>query len=158
MKLKIFIDGASRGNPGPGSVGVVIQDARGKVVREFGKCLGFCTNNVAEYTAFLTALETAKNLKGTELSIYSDSQLLVRQFEGSYRIKKPELAQFMQKIRQWVRHFKKVSLTHIPREQNKSADHMANQALDGEKFSAQHSPQKANCSPASSEQQLLILV
>lgn len=130
MKLFIFIDGASRGNPGPASVGVVIRDARGRVLREHHRCLGSATNNAAEYSALRDALSLAKELGGTELKIHSDSQLLVRQFNGEYRVKNPSLFEHLVKIQSLRSHFASLELVHVPREQNKDADRLANAALD----------------------------
>ncbi|MFH1619776.1 MAG: ribonuclease HI family protein [bacterium] len=130
MKLKIYIDGASRGNPGLGAAGVVIMDTHGAVIAETGKFLGSCTNNFAEYSAFSLAFSLAKKAGGTELQIFSDSELLVRQFNGIYRIKNPNLASFMAEIRKKTSSFKAVTLGHIPRELNARADMQANIALD----------------------------
>lgn len=130
MRLDIFIDGASRGNPGPGAAGVVILDTKKAVLKDTGNFLGSCTNNFAEYSALSLALSEAKKLGGTELSIFSDSELVVKQFNGLYRIKNAGLADFMAKIRKQVSHFKRVTLTHIPRELNSQADKTANRILD----------------------------
>lgn len=130
MKLKIFIDGASRGNPGPGACAVFISDTKKSVVKETGKFLGNCTNNFAEYSALLLALSAAKKLGGTELSIFSDSELLVRQFNGEYKIRKPELRAFMSKIVRQVLFFRHVALAHIPRELNSHADKLVNRILN----------------------------
>lgn len=130
MKLKIFIDGASRRNPGPGACAVTISDIKKSVLKETGKFLGECTNNFAEYSALSLALSAAKNLGGTELSIFSDSELLVRQFNGEYKIKKPELRAFMPKILKQVSFFRRVTLAHIPRELNSHTDKLVNRILN----------------------------
>lgn len=130
MTLLINIDGAARGNPGPASLGVVIQDEAGAPLREEGRCLGEQTNNVAEYEALLEALRLASELGGTRLKIRSDSQLLVRQYNGQYRVKNPKLLEFLLEAHRLARRFERVELVHVPREQNKQADRMANQALD----------------------------
>ena len=129
--MRAFIDGASRGNPGPASVGVVLQDAAGAVIKEHGRTLGRATNNVAEYTAFLDALKLAKALGATELLVHSDSQLLVRQVSGEYRVKNAALQALKAQAQGLMKSFKAVRLVHVPREQNKDADRMANAALDG---------------------------
>ena len=130
MKLNIFIDGACRGNPGPSSIGVLIQDERGSTLKEHHRFIGEHTNNVAEYTALLDALKLAKTLGGTKLHIRSDSQLLVRQFSGQYKVKNARLLGFLIEIQGLRREFLSVDLVHIPREQNTSADALANAALD----------------------------
>ena len=129
--MRAFIDGASRGNPGPASVGVVLQDAKGAVIKEHGRTLGTATNNVAEYTAFLDALRLAKALGASELLVHSDSQLLVRQVSGEYRVKNAALQALKAQAQGLMKSFRAVRLVHVPREQNKDADRMANAALDG---------------------------
>lgn len=130
MKLLIHIDGASRGNPGPSSVGVVIRDSAGKTLREHHRFLGHGTNNIAEYSALKDALVLAKELGGTELKIHSDSQLLVRQYNGQYRVKNSNLFKHLLEIHTLRSQFASVELVHVPREQNKDADRLANTALD----------------------------
>lgn len=130
MKLSINIDGACRGNPGLGSVGVQVRDSGDRPVLEISKAIGHCTNNVAEYTALAEALSAAKALGGTELHIFSDSLLLVKQFNGEYKIKNPTLARFLVEIHKKAQVFKKVVLSHVRREFNKEADRLANEALD----------------------------
>ena len=131
MKLLAYIDGASRGNPGPASTGVFVQDAAGKTVREHGRRLGTQTNNVAEYTALLDALGIAKTLGATELLVRSDSLLLVKQVAGEYKVKNAGLAVLKAKAVALIRGFKAVRLEHVRREFNKDADRLANEALDG---------------------------
>lgn len=130
MKLLINIDGASRGNPGPASLGVIVRDERGATLREHYRFLGEATNNIAEYSALADALALAKELGGTELTIRSDSQLLVRQFNGQYRVKNPGLFKKLVEIQQSRNQFKSIELIHVPREENKDADRLANLALD----------------------------
>ena len=131
MHLVINIDGACRGNPGPGSTGVYVTDGRGKVLAEHGRALGRVTNNIAEYAALSDALDIAKKLGGTHLEVRSDSQLLVRQFNGEYRVKNLTLLDALRKIMAKKAGFAEVRLVHVPREQNKEADRLANEALDG---------------------------
>ncbi len=133
MKLKIFIDGASRGNPGPGAAAAVIFDDAGSVIKEAGKFLGTCTNNFAEYSAFWLALDAAQKIGASEVSLFSDSELLVKQFNGIYKIKKPELAEFMLKIKSRASFFNRLCVAHIPREINTLADKLANKILDEHK-------------------------
>lgn len=131
MKLTINIDGGCRGNPGPGSSAVVVRDETGLIIRREGRYLGpVTTNNKAEFTALYVALGTAAEMGGTTLDIRSDSQLLVKQYSGEYRIKNPDLAALMAEIHARARHFAKVNLTHVRREFNKDADALANKVLD----------------------------
>ncbi|MFC1679833.1 ribonuclease HI family protein [Elusimicrobiota bacterium] len=130
MKLKIYVDGACRGNPGPASFGVCIQDDSGKTVREERGYIGETTNNVAEYTAMLEALRLAVGMGGTELTVHSDSQLMVRQLMGVYRVKNDRLRTYLLKIQNLRRGFTSVEFVHVPREENKRADRLANEALD----------------------------
>lgn len=132
MKLKIWIDGASRGNPGPSSFGVYIKNARGSVVARISRAIGVQTNNHAEYTGLYEALKAAAKLNGSELEIYSDSLLLVQQFAGAWKIKNENLRAYMDKIRAEAAGFESVKLAHVRRELNKDADKLANEALDRE--------------------------
>ena len=131
MKVKAFIDGASRGNPGPASTGVQLLDEAGAVLKEHGRTLGTQTNNVAEYEALLDALRLAKELGADELLVHSDSLLLVKQVAGEYKVKNAGLAVLKAKAVSLNRDFKAVKLVHVRRELNKDADRLANMALDG---------------------------
>ena len=131
MKVKAFIDGASRGNPGPASTGVQLLDEGGTVLKEHGRTLGTQTNNVAEYEALLDALRLAKDLGASELLVHSDSLLLVKQVAGEYKVKNAGLAVLKAKAVALIRDFKAVKLVHVRRELNKDADRLANMALDG---------------------------
>jgi beta-lactamase class A len=130
MKLSIYVDGASRGNPGPAALGVVAQDGRGRVVSEIAEYLGETTNNVAEYRALLRALEEARARGADELEIFADSDLLVRQVRGTYRVKSPHLIPLHQQAAAALRGFKRWRVAHVPREKNAAADALANRALD----------------------------
>jgi ribonuclease HI len=125
----IHIDGASRGNPGDAAYAVVIHVPGREPVEEFG-ALGKETNNVAEYTALVRALERAKTLGLKRLHIHSDSELLVKQMSGEYRVKNEDLKWLFDEAKGLTREFQSVRLTHVPREQNKRADELCNQALD----------------------------
>lgn len=131
MRVKAFIDGASRGNPGPASVGVRLLGEAGEVLKDHGRTLGVQTNNVAEYTALLDALRLAKELGANELRVHSDSLLLVKQVSGEYRVKNAGLAVLKAKAAALIKGFRKVELVHVRRELNKDADRLANMALDG---------------------------
>jgi len=130
LDLRIYIDGACRGNPGPSSIGVVILDGKGKPIKEHGRFLGEGTNNTAEFTALIEALQLALELGARNLKIHSDSQLLVRQYSGEYKVKNERLAEFLGQIRDLRNRFTAVELVHIPRELNRHADRLANEALD----------------------------
>ena len=128
--LKIFTDGGARGNPGPAGCGFVMYDENGKVVAHGKKYLGEQTNNFAEYSGVILAMEKAKELGTNELDFYLDSELVVKQMNREYKVKNPELAKLFVKIFNLSQGFKKVSFRHIPREENKVADRLANEAMD----------------------------
>lgn len=127
----VHTDGASRGNPGPASIGVVIARPDGKVLLELGEALGTTTNNVAEYTAVIRALERAAELGAKRVRVMMDSQLVVRQLNGSYRVKHAEMIPLYRRVLELIQRFESVTFEHVPREENLEADRLANQALDG---------------------------
>lgn len=129
-RLFIYIDGASRGNPGPAGVGVIIYDEKKKLVDELCEYIGRTTNNVAEYQALLIALERARSLGAETLTIYSDCELLVRQMAGEYRVKDKTLKDFYQRARKNLKNFRKVDIKYIARERNKKADRLANKGIN----------------------------
>jgi ribonuclease HI len=126
----IHIDGAARGNPGPAAYAYVIERHQGPAIEEKG-CLGTATNNVAEYYALNQALERAHQLGGTRLLIYSDSELLVKQMNGEYRVRNPELLQLYRKAIELRSRFDLVTILHVRRNENTRADQLCNEALDG---------------------------
>jgi ribonuclease HI len=136
MKLIIHADGGSRGNPGPAACGVVIEDEQGKQIAKLGKSLGVRTNNQAEYSGVIAALELIKNIllaknKVSLLDFYLDSDLIVNQLSGKYKIKSPELAALAIKAKNLEKEISvSVTYKYIPREQNKTADKIVNQVLD----------------------------
>jgi len=130
MNLIINIDGGSRGNPGPGAAAWVIKDAKARLLAREGLFMPECTNNQAEFTAIKMALKKAAELGGKNLNLYSDSQLLVRQYCGQYKIKNPDLQLIMAQIKKLAAKFTAVTLIHVPREQNKEADAMCNETMD----------------------------
>lgn len=132
MKLIIYTDGASRGNPGPASYGFSIQDNQGKILYKEGKYIGIATNNVAEYSAVLNAMEyvTKKFKKSIEVFFFMDSKLVVEQLSGRYKIKSPHLKLIIRKIQILALGIGGITCSHVPREQNTIADGLANQALD----------------------------
>jgi ribonuclease HI len=124
------IDGGARGNPGPAAYGVVIRNAKGEIVEELGEYIGIQTNNVAEYSGLLAALEYAERQKIGSLKILSDSELLVRQMRGQYKVKNPALRGLFERAERMVRKLQKFSIDHVMRESNKDADRLVNQVLD----------------------------
>ena len=127
---EVYIDGASRGNPGPAGVGVVFLDQAAKPVRQFNAFLGETTNNVAEYMALLYAMQEALRLGMVCLRVKTDSELLARQVNGQYRVKNPQLRVLHQLAKHLAQGFREFSIAHIPREDNRLADRLAGQAAD----------------------------
>ncbi len=130
MKLKIYTDGGARGNPGPAGIGAVAYDTKGKVIFEISQYLGETTNNQAEYRALLKAVEKAKNIGAKEVDFYLDSELVVKQLNREYKVRNKDLQPLFVQVYNLSLSFKKISFTHIPREKNKEADKLANQAMD----------------------------
>ncbi|MBR4507914.1 MAG: ribonuclease HI family protein [Elusimicrobiaceae bacterium] len=130
MELFINVDGGSRGNPGPGASGWIIKDKQGNILVKEGLFFKECTNNQAEFTALKMALKAASDYGKCSLTIKADSQLMVRQYLGEYKIKNPELQILMGEIKQLAGKFKQISITHVPREQNKEADEICNIIMD----------------------------
>lgn len=126
--VKIFIDGASKGNPGPAGIGVVIRRGT-KTVKEVSQYIGETTNNVAEYSAFIRGLEEARKLKADTVTINSDSQLLCRQITREYKVRNESIGALFIKAHNLITGFKKVAVTNIPREKNKHADALATEAV-----------------------------
>jgi probable phosphoglycerate mutase len=124
------VDGGARGNPGPAAYGVVIRDAQGKVVMELSKYLGIQTNNVAEYSGLLAALEYAAQAKYESIKVISDSELLVRQMQGRYKVNHPVLKQLFDKAKLLTESFHLFRIEHVLREKNKDADRLVNEVLD----------------------------
>ena len=125
------IDGASRGNPGPAAYGVLVETSEGERLATFAKCLGQTTNNFAEYQALLAALEYALQHKHLRVKVFSDSELLVRQMQGAYKVKSRDLKPLYDRAQKIVAQLESFDIQHVPREQNREADQLANQALDG---------------------------
>lgn len=127
----INIDGASRGNPGPAAAGWVIRDASdGQVLVEEGLFLGDETNNRAEYFALLFALEDALALSATDVKVLADSELIVKQVRGEYRVKNSGLKPLFQRARRLAEYLTAFSIAHVPRDENRDADRAANAAID----------------------------
>lgn len=128
----IYSDGAARGNPGPAGAGAVVSDPDGKVLAEVCKYLGETTNNQAEYEAMILAIEKARDLGATRITIYADSELVVKQLRGEYKVKNEGLKPLFQRAFGLLRHFGSFSVNYIPREKNRRADQLANLAIDGQ--------------------------
>jgi len=127
----IYADGASRGNPGPAAIGAVIKDERGRLIASISQRIGKVTNNQAEYRAIITALEEADRLGAKQVDIKMDSELVVKQINGEYRVKKATLKPLYQQVKQRQGQLKGFTITHILRQQNIEADKLANKALNG---------------------------
>lgn len=132
MKLTTYTDGGARGNPGPAAAGIVIKDENGKTIRAYGVYLGKQTNNFAEYSALLSALQKAKELGAAEVDCVLDSELIVKQMRGEYKVKEPTLQKLFIQVYNIAQQFKKVSYRHTRRENNKEADAEVNKALDAQ--------------------------
>ncbi len=128
--LRLHVDGASRGNPGEAGFGVQVAAADGSEVASLWGYLGRTTNNVAEYQALLHALRFALARGAREVEVFSDSELLVRQIGGRYRVRNPGLAPLFREARQLLGRFERARVSHVPREQNREADALANRAVD----------------------------
>ena len=126
----VACDGAARGNPGPAGIGVQITDADGRVLAEIAEGLGRTTNNVAEYTGLLAALEWAIAQRVDRLDLRSDSELLVKQLAGQYKVKAPHLVPLFARASSLRRRIPQVSIRHVRREENRRADALANRAMD----------------------------
>lgn len=126
--LEIFVDGACSGNPGPAGIGVVIRRG-GKTVAEISRPIGEATNNIAEYSALICALQEALVLKAARLKIFTDSELMFHQLTGSYKVRDQKLKFLYEQVQQLKRGFANVELAHVPREKNKEADKLATSSL-----------------------------
>ena len=130
-KLTIYTDGAARGNPGPAAVGVVLKDTVGNIIATISRRLAPTTNNQAEYLAIIGGLEKAVSLDCRHVSVKSDSELVVKQINGQFKIKNTALRPLYQQVVQLTGKLESFSISYIPREQNRQADDLANKALDG---------------------------
>ncbi|MDP8259118.1 MAG: ribonuclease HI family protein [Candidatus Aadella gelida] len=129
-RLEIFTDGGSRGNPGPSGVGAVLLNDKGVKISEISEFIGDATNNVAEYVAVICALQEALKIKATEITLHLDSQLVARQLKGQYKVKDRNIRKFFVIADSLIKSFKAVKINEIPREENKEADKLVNNALD----------------------------
>jgi ribonuclease HI len=131
-EIIINADGASRGNPGPAAIGVVLRDSQGSIIGTVSRRLGTATNNQAEYRAVIAGLEKAVSLGARRVVLKSDSELIVRQINGRYRVKKPELQVLHRKVIALKDSLESFRISHVPRGENAESDRLANQALDNE--------------------------
>ena len=129
-KAVLYTDGASRGNPGPAAIGAVIKDGQGRVLARISKRIGRTTNNQAEYRAVIAAFEEAIKLGVTSVDLKSDSELVVRQINGRYRVKHPGLKPLYRQVKELQSSFQSCAIVSIPRRQNREADGLCNAALD----------------------------
>jgi ribonuclease HI len=130
--VRVFSDGAARGNPGPAGAGAVLVDTSGRVLARLGRYLGRQTNNVAEYQGLLLGLQHAQELGYREVEVRADSQLLIRQLKGEYAVRHSGLKPLHAEALRLLRGFDRVDLRHVPREENALADEMSNRAIDEE--------------------------
>jgi ribonuclease HI len=132
VEATLFADGGSRGNPGPAASAAVLLDPNGEIIEEVGAYLGVATNNIAEWTALLLGLEAAARRGIRRLGVRLDSELVVRQLRGEYRVKHAGLQPLHRRAQQLLRLFAEVDVRHVPRKQNALADGLVNRVLDQE--------------------------
>ncbi len=125
MKVLLYIDGASRGNPGPAGIGIVLRDETGQHWVEIAESIGCTTNNIAEYQALIRGLEEARKWSPEIIEVYSDSELLVRQMRGQYAVRSPHLREYHRRAMELVQQFSQVTFQYIPRRENSRADQLA---------------------------------
>lgn len=128
--LTLQFDGGSRGNPGPAGIGVVVRAGDGTPLVTLGRFIGRATNNVAEYTALITAMEEARKLGAKSISIRGDSELIIKQLKGEYRVKHPDMKVLYEQAMDLIRKFDQVEIGHNLRDKNELADKLANMAMD----------------------------
>ncbi|HEU5252542.1 MAG TPA: ribonuclease HI family protein [Solirubrobacterales bacterium] len=132
-RVTVNVDGGARGNPGPAAIGVVLRNGDGSVLAEVGERIGEATNNVAEYRALLRGIELAAGHGAEELELVGDSELVVRQVEGRYKVKNAGMKELHEQVRQALAPFESWSIRHVGRADNADADRLVNEALDGER-------------------------
>ena len=130
--IRANIDGGARGNPGPAACAVVVRNEKSEVIAEWGEYLGVRTNNVAEYSGLLAALDYALREKYSSLKVLSDSELLVRQIRGEYRVKNVELKELFDRAQALARRLERFGIEHVRRESNREADRLVNKVLDSQ--------------------------
>lgn len=130
QRIRVYSDGAARGNPGPSGAGAVLVGPSGQVVERLGKYLGIQTNNYAEYMALILGLRRARELGVREVEVFADSELMIRQLGGRYQVKSPSLRPLYEEALRLLNEFARVKLVHVPREMNTAADEMSNRAIN----------------------------
>ena len=130
MKIIINTDGGARGNPGPAGIGVVFRNEQNNIIAEHNQYIGETTNNVAEYKALILGLTEAQKIDATDLLINMDSELVVKQMKGQYKIKEPGLQLLAGEVFKHIKNFHSVNFNHVRREFNKEADKLVNQAIN----------------------------
>ncbi len=131
LKLLIYCDGASRGNPGPAGVGVAVQNEKGQIVQRLYKFIGNATNNQAEYSALILGIEEALKQSAQEVEFFMDSDLVVKQLTGRYQVRSVDLLPFYRQVQELLQGIPRYSIRHVPRALNRVADELANKAIDG---------------------------
>jgi ribonuclease HI len=129
-EVRVNVDGGSRGNPGPAAIAAVVQDGNGDVVEERSEVIGTATNNVAEYRALLLGIERAAALGARRLELIGDSELIVRQVNGEYKVKDEALRELHRQVRKALEGFEEWSVRHVLRDENAEADRLVNEELD----------------------------
>jgi len=132
-RVTVNVDGGARGNPGPAAIGVVLRNGDGSVLEEVGETIGEATNNVAEYRALLRGIELAAGRGAAEVELIGDSELVVRQVEGRYKVKNAGMKELHEEVKKALRGFDSWSIRHVRRADNADADRLVNEALDGER-------------------------
>jgi len=130
MIANLYTDGGARGNPGPSAIGIVLKDIDKKDIDTLGVYLGTATNNFAEYTALITGIKLAKEKNITELNCFLDSELVVKQLNGLYKVREETLKELCNQVKELGKTFTSITFTHIRREFNKEADAIVNKVLD----------------------------
>ena len=130
-RLTVNVDGGARGNPGPAAVGVVVRNGGGEVVEERAERIGEATNNVAEYRALLLGIELARAHGASAVDLVGDSELVVRQVEGRYKVKDATMRKLHAEVKRALADFESWTISHVRRESNADADRLVNEALDG---------------------------
>jgi catechol 2,3-dioxygenase len=151
-RLVVNVDGGARGNPGPAAIGVVVRDGGGEVLEERGERIGEATNNVAEYKALLRGIELAAQRGASELELISDSELVVRQVEGRYKVKNAGIKPLHAEVKQALGQFGSWSIRHVLRTGNADADRLVNQALDGDLEGEEELPEDQDASSGRAEE------
>jgi ribonuclease HI len=132
-RVTVNVDGGARGNPGPAAIGVVLRNGDGSLLEEVGETIGEATNNVAEYRALLRGIELAAGHGAGEVELIGDSELVVRQVEGRYKVKNAGMKKLHEEVKRALRNFESWSIRHVRRAENADADRLVNEALDGER-------------------------